>query len=252
VVISADHEHNTIWDIITGGFSSDSLMDSLADRPDDVRFLLDTVLDMNDDPEDRFYGLMDPDKIGATGHSAGALTALSLPCLDDRFDVAVLHSPHIHGGFAFGGCQTLPYPVPTLTMGGTLDHTINYCLQYCGYRELLVGPPSYLYELTGGGHFTFADICQLNLVEVAKELDLGSTAEGFLRDGCGDENVSYAKAHKTINYYATAFLDAHLRGNPASLEALVDRDDPPFDVVRFFTGEVPDFPDGGCGDCSIF
>ena len=58
---------------------------------------------------------------------------------------------------------------------------------------------------------------------------------------------------RTINHYATAFLNGHMRGSTGSQDLLADRDDPPFDVVNFFTGDVPDFwGEGGCAACQIF
>lgn len=253
VVLAPDHEHNLIWDLMDDGFDGESVLGSLQDRPQDIRFLLDWALAQAAAPGNLLSGALDPGRIGVTGHSAGAVTAMATPCLDERVGAVVLHSPQVHAGFAFGGCTDLPYPVPSLTMGGTLDRTIAYCSQYCGYRDLLGGPPRYLYELVDGGHFTFADICSLDLVRVAQELQMGDEAENFLRDGCGEANVPYALAHDSINHYATAFFDRHLKGVQASQAHLTDRSEPPFDVVRFFEGEVPDFPgEGGCSRCPLF
>ena len=253
VVASADHDHNTIWDVIREGFYAESIATSLARRPDDVRFLLDTLLEENDDPDSRFHGALDPDRVAVTGHSLGAVTSAALGCMDDRFKAVVLHSPQLQAGLLVGGCSG-PYPVPSLTMGGTLDDTLAWCGQYCGYRDLLgAEQPRYLYELVDGGHFTFSDICLLDLARVAAELELGDQATHILTDGCGEDNVPYEKAHVTINHYATAFLGAYLRGETAWLAHLTERVDPPFDVVRFHEGDVPDLEaEGGCGACSMF
>ncbi len=60
--------------------------------------------------------------------------------------------------------------------------------------------------------------------------------------------LPWEQAHPVINHYATALFHAHLRDSTGSLELLRERDDPPFDTARFFTGSVPDFADGGCGN----
>ena len=254
IVISPDHDYNTLWDILIDGFMADTMADSLTKRPDDMRFLLDTLLGWHEDADSPFFGAVDGEHVAASGHSLGGVTSTALGCLDERIDVIVLHSPQIMAGQMIGGCMDKPYPVPSLTQGGTLDDTLTYCGQYCDYRHELFGDqPRYLMELVDGGHFTFSDVCLLDLVEVARELEMGSDAEHILTDGCGDFNVDYEIAHDTINYYATAFLNGYLRGSEASLDLLVERDEAPFDVINFFEGDVPDFwGEGGCAECSVF
>lgn len=254
IVIAPDHDHNTLWDIIIHGFSGDSMADSVLKRPDDMIFLLDKLVAWNAEPGSRFYGTVDEERVAVSGHSLGGVTAAAVACREPRIDAVVFHSPAIGPGLAVGGCAGAPFPVPSLTMGGTLDNTLAYCGQYCDYRNVLKGDqPKYLYELRNGGHFTFSDMCVLDLLSVAQELELGDEADHILRDGCGEDNVPYETAHQTIDYYATAFLNGYIRGSAASLDLLVDRDDPPFDDVSFYSGDVPDFwGEGGCDECSMF
>ena len=251
IVISPDHDHNTIWDIIRDGFQGDSLLSSLTKRPDDMSFLLDRAVEWNRDETSVFYGLIDEENVGVTGHSLGGITSTIMPCKDPRFKAAVLHSPSIAAGYLYGVCDLEDYPVPTLTMGGTLDDTLPYCGMYCDYKNMLLSTqPKYLYELEAGGHFTFSDICRLDLIAVSQELDMGNDAKNALSDGCADFNAPFEDAQKTINYYATAFFNLYLRDSEGSDQYLEDRDDAPFDVVNFFTGDVPDYwGEGGCEAC---
>jgi len=216
-----------------------------------MTFLLDTFTAYNGDATNFFYQSMDLDKIGISGHSLGGITATIMPCVDPRFDVAILHSPAISVGQLVGSCDPDHYPVPMLVQGGTLDDTLPWCGQYCDYKNFVLGEmPKYMTEVIDGGHFTFSDICRLDLVSLAEEIDLGSNADDALSDGCADFNVPYEKAHKVIDYYATAFLNHYLRGSAASLDYMVEKTEEPFDAVNYFTGDVPDFwGAGGCEEC---
>ncbi len=251
IVVSPDHQYNTIWEIISGGFQADSLLSSLAVRPQDMSFLLDRMEEYNEDPANMFFDSMDMENIGATGHSLGGITSTIMPCVDERFKAVSLHSPNISAGLMMGSCGWENYPVPSITMGGTLDGTLPYCTMYCDYKNYITGDqPKYLYELVAGGHFTFSDICRLDLIQVAEELEMGNDATNALNDGCADYNAPFEEAQQTINHYATAFFNAYLRGSDGSLDYLIEIADEPFDSVNFFEGDVPDFwEEGGCEAC---
>jgi len=253
VVIAPDHDENTIWNIILDGLEEDSLLVSMQKRPDDIRFVTDTVLGYNADPDHLLHGALDPERMGITGHSLGGITSVAVPCKDPRFRASVLHSPQIHAGYAVGQCPD-DFPVPSMTVGGTRDELLAYCGQYCGYKDVLKSTrPRYLVEIVDGGHFTFSDICQLDLTQVADELELGDKAAHVLNDGCADFNAPSAQAHQATNHYSTAFFNAYLRGSTGSLDYLVPSSEPPLDVARFHAGDVGDYPgEGGCAACRLF
>ena len=253
LVVAPDHVHNTIWDIFNDGFQGDQLVVSLAKRTKDIHFLLDTLEDWDREEGHWLQGLVDEDRIASSGHSAGGITSFALPCQDERYDAIVAHSPVISAGVGIGACDLSHYPVPTLTQGGNLDRTVAWCMQYCEYRSMLQGPqPKFLYELIDGGHFTFSDICKLDLVPIAEQLGLGDDARRILGDGCDPENVALDKAYPTINHYAAAFLNWQLRGSAGSRDYLVERAEAPFDVANFFEGDVPDLAPDGCEACEGF
>ena len=256
IVISTDHEMNTLWEIIRLGWEQTSLIKSLDKRPADMTFLLDRFLEKNQDSEDFFYQTMIPEDVGITGHSLGGITASLMPCKDPRFKVVVNHSPAFSVGQLIGECDPDWYPVPIMTMGGTMDKTLTWCGQYCEYRDMVItDQPHYLYELIGGGHFTFSDICRLDLVKMTDELGMGSAAEDALEDGCATYNVDYKIAFKSIDYYATAFFNQFLRHSPASEDYLVEKSEAPFDVVNFYEGDISssqeiDKPADYCDECN--
>jgi len=248
IVISTDHETNTLWDIIRDGYSIGSVIASAPHRLDDTSFLLDRVIEFNKDAEHFFYQSMDEDQVGITGHSFGGFTSIAVPCVDDRFKVAIPHAPVIGLGVAFG-CDFDNYPVPALVIGGTADRTVEYDDTYCDYRTMK-GSEKYLLEIQKGGHYTFSDMCTLDLAAMAEDLDFGD-ATSALSDGCSpsaDENIPYPDGHRITNYYATAYFNYYLRGSVASMDYIHELDEHPFSESTLYSGDdLPDWPDGGCG-----
>ncbi len=246
IVISVDHEENTVWDIIRDGYNALLVANSANKRPDDMIFVLDRFLEFDAEDDHFFSSTMDADNIGISGHSLGGLTSIATPCRDSRIKVSVPHSPAIYMGALIGGCHIDEYPVPVFVMGGTLDRTVPWKDQYCEYR-MIDGTPKHIYEVVGGGHYTFSDMCKLDLVALAEDFDFGD-AEDALHDGCSDtDNVPYEKAWLSINHYAIAYLNYHLRASENSWDYFVEKSEDPFDVVNFTEGQIPDWPeDGGC------
>lgn len=254
VVVSPDHYGNTLWDLVNDGYEG-NMLDYISDRTYDIPKLLDTVVEKNQNPEDFFYGSVNEDQIAISGHSLGGITASFSICQDERYKAVVYHSPVISVGQMVGGCLAEDCRVPSLTMGGTEDNTLPYCGQYCDYKNSITGDqPKYLYQLERGGHFTFSDICRLDLIYLSEELEMGSNAEDALTDGCHEtDNAPWAAAHQSINYYATAFLNLYLRGSTGSAAYLVNKTEAPFDNVEFYEGDVPDWrEEGGCEECEAF
>jgi dienelactone hydrolase len=85
----------------------------VANQPGDVSFVIDQVLAAGEDPESPLHGLVDPEAIGAVGHSLGGATtwavAFHTTVRDDRIDAATV----------FAGL-TLPIPGGELDLGSGL------------------------------------------------------------------------------------------------------------------------------------
>ena len=244
IVVATDHEQNTVWDLFKEGFDGSMTFASSADRLEDMPFILDRMTEFNADGRNFFYRSMDLSRVGVSGHSFGGFTTVTMPCIDSRFKVAVPHSPVISLSSIFG-CDLKAYPVPILVMGGTRDRTLPWKDQYCDYNGMS-GPEKYLYELKQGGHFTFSDMGELDLIKLSRYFDFGD-AEDAMEDGCSKtDNVPWTDAFMTINHYATAFFNYHLRGSTGSLKYLEQRSAPPFDSVILHKGNAPEWPDGGC------
>lgn len=123
----------------------------------DLSFLIDTYLAENADPASFLFGRIDPDAIGAIGHSLGGATVLlatyHATLLDPRIDATIVLSPL--------GCVFLDNffdtsTVPLLIEAGTVDMITPYAsnqLTPYGY----VNAPKYLLTFDGGTHLGFND-----------------------------------------------------------------------------------------------
>jgi dienelactone hydrolase len=97
-------------------------------QPGDVSFLIDTVLAEAETGEEPYGDLVDPEHIGAFGHSNGAVTtygvAANTCCRDDRIDAAVilagLPEPYGGGDYAFDEAP------PMVLVHGTSDHGVPH------------------------------------------------------------------------------------------------------------------------------
>lgn len=241
IVIAFDHANNTLWDLLRDGFDADVVWASATERLDDMTFVMNQMEKLNATEGHFFQEMMDISSVAAAGHSYGGFAAAAAPCQDTRFQLAVMFTPMLGFVDAFE-CELDAYPVPAMILGGTRDQTIPWRDQYCAYRQIS-GVSKYLYQLVDGGHFTFSDLCHIDL----DGIDFGEAPDPRT-DGCSEtENAPVDQAQQTINYYATALLNYVLRGSTGSLDYLTERSDPPFDNVDFYQGDgLPDWPDGGC------
>lgn len=216
IVASIDHVGNTLYDIFgPQGFDMGVVVLSAMDRPYDSAVALTAVTVRNDDPDDMFFKTMDVTEIGMSGHSFGGFTSYLMPHLDKRIKAIVPMAP------ATAGLGILGYPleeleIPSLMMVGMLDNTLDVEMEmFKGYEK--IPPTKALLALKAGGHYTFSDICQLDLEYVASELGF-IDAEDALTDGCADFNVPVATAHPIINQFAIGWFNYYLRHSPGSLK----------------------------------
>jgi fermentation-respiration switch protein FrsA (DUF1100 family) len=119
-------------------------------QPADAHFVIDRVLALNSKRSGKLSRLVDPTRIGASGHSLGALTTYRLAyqtcCADKRVKAAAPMS-----GAAgdppefFAGITT-----PLLALHGDADSTIPYQVGTDSFAK--ASPPKFFLTLLGGGH----------------------------------------------------------------------------------------------------
>jgi predicted dienelactone hydrolase len=215
VVVSPDHSGNTLYDMIkAGGYSLDPVIESAFNRPLDITHLLDLMLEWNLTPGDFYEGTIDPERIGITGHSFGGYTCFVSGFEDqDRVKVVVPMAPATQQ-MAVLGYEIEEFLQPTLMIAGGMDNTLDTQKDMRDGYAKLTCPRAYM-EFPTGGHYTFTDICSLDVAALANEMGFVD-AEDAMDDGCADFNVPIATAHPLIRQFGIGFLNYHLRSSPGS------------------------------------
>jgi dienelactone hydrolase len=163
------------------------------------------------------HGLVDPDRVVAAGHSAGAGAAYQFASADPRVKAWISYS------VGFGG-QGGPAPKapskPGMVMLGTTDGIIPPAASRAVYSAM--NAPKYLVQIPRAGHLVFSDICLIGrssggIVGIAKALKLGIDPQ-LLKlgsDGCTSDHPRPELAFPAIDQLSVAFfrwavrIDAH-------------------------------------------
>ncbi len=129
----------------------------MQNQTGDVSFLVDTMIEASADPDSPVAGLVDGERIGASGHSNGAITTIGATlhtcCVDERIDAAVAFAG-TDSPFA-GGEYDWSLAPPFLIVHGTLDEQVSYS-SGVGLYNNLAGPKGLL-TLDGGDHIAMFD-----------------------------------------------------------------------------------------------
>jgi predicted dienelactone hydrolase len=214
VVFAPDHQGNTLRDLLNAAeIVPAEFLESYLDRAEDLQFLLDW-LERGDDKQ--IVEISDLSRVGAIGHSFGSLTAVRLAGLDSRIDVSIAQAPAGYlATWLDVGKPITEIGVPVMLQVAGLDRT----LPPDAHAETLwkeLPRPRYRVDFPTGGHFTFSDLCRLELAKVADAagIDVGNVLE----DGCGEENIVPEVAFPLIRRTAIGLFNAVLRDSPRSLE----------------------------------
>jgi dienelactone hydrolase len=154
----------------------------------DVSFLIDEMTGESVDPSSPFAGLVDPDSVGVSGHSNGAITTIGTIahscCFEPRVDAAITFagtaSPFARGEYDW------PLAPSYLLIHGTEDSLVSYS----------------------------------NAVSIYNKLE---SPKGLLTLKGGDHGSMFAPAEPSFEDVATATTDfwlAHLRDDPEALQHL--------------------------------
>jgi predicted dienelactone hydrolase len=168
---------------------------SHRDRAEDLRFLLDHLLERAGREADRLHGHIQREAIGGVGHSLGGYTLLGLvggwpSWREKRLRAVALLSPY---AAPFLAREALEVDVPVMLQGGTFDIGITPGLPRL-YERLR--PPKYLLVLAAENHFGWTNFACLG------RTTLDCAARG---------NPAQ------IARFTLAFLDRHLRGRAAPI-----------------------------------
>lgn len=218
-------------------------LNAVLEQPGDVSFVIDQMLAFSEQSGHRLEGAVDPEEIGMTGHSLGALTTMMAIYgaeRDDRIKAALPMSTV--GCFlpdGFGGDTS----VPILAVVGTDDLITPPVTADRGYEG--ANAPRYLVHIRGADHTRFADVDLTDeslvanggvgeviggtfisdAVETAQAL--GGDAMVCLNDGPGPSGpaITGARQRELLRTVAVPFFDAYLRGDSASRDLLPELPD---------------------------
>ncbi|MFZ9886657.1 MAG: alpha/beta hydrolase family protein [Myxococcota bacterium] len=219
VVIAPDHEGDTVADLLReGDVEITSTVDSYVLRPEDASFVLDRLATL--DERDPLTPLLDLDRVGITGHSFGALTSFRTAGFDARIGALVAHTP-VGIGLVNPDLDVKveDFEIPTMIASGGRDETLPADLHADSVWTAMV-PDKYHLHLPRAGHFTFSDLCVLDVEQIQAALGDEVNVEKTLRDGCGSDNVPTDVAFPIINHFSVGFFNTYLRGSAPSRAAL--------------------------------
>jgi hypothetical protein len=193
VVVAPDHSERDLLAAASGDVT----------EGDDAGVLLaavDAAVDASDTGSGPLAGLVDADRLGTIGHSAGVRAATEASRRDDRVDAVVL--------MAGGGTQgDLP---PALVLIGGRDAVIP-ADRILELTEPL--PDRRIAVVEEAGHNAFTDICligaeQGGLLSIVEQLGLPVDERllGLLADGCTDEYLPAEQAWPAVRHLVTAQL----------------------------------------------
>jgi dienelactone hydrolase len=230
IVVASDHPGRMMADLLPcvfspvlegcdlGGFSSDVAVEQLPG-------VLDALDEMADDGQ--FAAILDMDRLGLSGHSAGGGTTGRFGDAEPRFDALL--------SMAAGAQPTRD--VPTLLMDATCDGVVLTESVDEAYAELVNGERV---RILGAGHLAFSEMCELELGRLAEELldgrdDINTAILAQLvalgidgcpdqipsveRDECADEWLPLETSIPPIRHMSTVFFDQHLKGQGEGVQA---------------------------------
>jgi predicted dienelactone hydrolase len=220
VVVSISHTGNTQEDMTSP--------DPEADRYPDVAFTIDEVGLMNADAGNMFFGHVDNQNVGVTGHSYGGMTAEfmaaghgGLPA-DPRVKAIM---PIAASSSALSDAELAGITIPTLLMVGTLDPLLAE--QERAYGLISSAPNLHRVDVIGAAHTHFANICDIGNALIGAGIPKSSWAAigaGALiapyEAVCEPPAFDINEAHRIQNLYAAAHFRAFLNGETEYLDYL--------------------------------
>lgn len=192
---------------------------SYLDRRDDVKAVIDRMLQQNADPSSVLYQIIDPEQIGMCGHSLGGYTTVAMAggwqsWRDERIRAALMFSPYIQPFLIHSDISAIS--IPLMFQGGTNDILITPSIQKSngGYDQ--ANPPKFFLEIRNAGHMDWSNsVCR--------------------KYNTFDDCVVSNEAAGAITAYGIAFFNRYLK-NDADAEIQLGMKDPAVTDLRYAFG----------------
>jgi predicted dienelactone hydrolase len=196
--------------------------DSYANRPPDIMFVIDSLLQLNADSTSFFSGAINPNRIGLSGHSFGGHTALRVSAVDPRVIAGLALAP----GAPLLSVLTNIH-IPMMVQGGADDRATAFDLLVQPIYNHL-NPPKYLVKISHTGHTAFFDDLCYPTVPT-------TSAPTPWCDAGGPDALTADAAHQFILRYAVPFLLRWVAGDNR-FDAFLALDAAPPGVI--FTADI--------------
>lgn len=227
LVVAPDHTGNTAVERIAE--SSDDTALIALNRPQDIQFVIDAMLDPENPETAGFVAAADPERVAVTGHSFGGFTSYAVASGYDNELGAVEADPLVDAIIplapAVGGDdpeqQLLSderlemITTPALVIAATNDQTTPIEPNVRRAWELTASDPSYRLELVDAQHQTFTDLCDyIEFFPTLPEVNplVLDTVTTMGAEGCSPGDMPIDRAQELTNTFAIAFLDSIFEG----------------------------------------
>jgi len=225
VVVAPDHPGHTLEDVVMD--TIDTFDQSFRDRPRDLSLAIDHMLERNTTAGDQFEGRIDGSRIGAMGHSIGAMSALMLKsgwidpvkgidiAPDPRIDVTIPLAPAVMLAKPLPAGQALSGPM--MLIGGTEDHITPLVDNSDWTFGAVSTTRKFRVDIDGAGHTSFSNVCDFQ--QAFRGLGnappiVVKAVDDLAVEACGPDFRAPAEVHHCVEYYAVAFLNRVLKGEP--------------------------------------
>jgi predicted dienelactone hydrolase len=228
IVVAPDHTGNTATDRIAG---SGTEFDVTAfNRPNDVKVVIDAMVDPANAEAGAFAALVDPERIAVTGHSFGGFTSLAVAsgytnslgtfAADPRVDAIIPLAPAsgTGDGRLLSDADLAAIKIPTMLIVGTDDKTTPVDPNITRAWAHFSSSTLYRIELVAAEHQSFTDICDYQefLPSLPDVLPIIiATIEPLAVEGCSPDDMPIDRAKDLTNTFAIQFLESVFRDGPA-------------------------------------
>lgn len=214
IVAAPSHAGNT-----PGEPDEPDLSSLVRTRRNDLAQVIDRMLAENDLASSPFAGRINPERIGAAGHSFGAGAVMVASGGASSPSIGSFDDPRIRAVFAIssyvpGNDSAQPGPSePVYMLSGTLDPVRNDYYAYPGMSTV----PRYYTEIDGANHNSYQDFCsrseyaQMNGAPQAV-LNLYDDSHPIFGGTCDPDTISNDTGVQLTNMLATSFFKTYLSG----------------------------------------